>query len=291
MKYLVTGATGQLGHDIVRELERRGLTCIAPTRADMPLEDDRRIEEYLNAVSPDVVIHCAAYTAVDRAEDEADKAWRINAEATANIARICRRIGAVMVYISTDYVFPGDGESPYGVNDPKGPKNVYGATKLAGEIAVRSSLQRYFIIRISWVFGTNGNNFIKTMLRLAEKNEQVSVVADQIGSPTYTADAAPRIIDLADTDYYGTYHLTNEGTCSWAELAMEIFRLAKLPTVVKSISTEEYPTRAKRPLNSRMDKKNLLSAGISPMPHWNDALRRYLIELEAGAKLCESGQA
>lgn len=281
MKYLVTGATGQLGYDIVQELERRGLTYIAPTREDMPLEDDKRIEAYLTIVAPDVVIHCAAYTAVDKAEDEADIAWRINAEATAVIARVCRRIGALLVYISTDYVFPGDGEEFYGVNAPKGPKNVYGATKLAGEIAVHSSLERYFIVRISWVFGTNGNNFIKTMLRLAEKNEQVKVVADQIGSPTYTADAAPRIIDLASTDYYGTYHLTNEETCSWAELAMEVFRLSKLPTLVVPISTAEYPTRAKRPLNSRMDKKNLMSAGISRMPAWQDALRRYLIALES----------
>lgn len=284
MKYLVTGATGQLGGDIVRELERRGLTCIAPTRYDMPLEDDSRIEAYLNTVAPDVVIHCAAYTAVDKAEEEADRAWRVNAEATAAIARVCRRIGAVLVYISTDYVFPGDGEDFYGVNDPKGPKNVYGATKLAGEIAVKSSLERYFIVRISWVFGTNGNNFIRTMLRLAQKMEQINVVADQIGSPTYTADAAPRIIDLASTDYYGTYHLTNEGTCSWAELAMETFRLSKLPTLVVPITTAEYPTKAQRPLNSRMDKKSLLSAGISRMPQWQDALRRYLGELEKKEK-------
>ena len=284
MKYLVTGVTGQLGHDIVKELERRGQTCIAPTRNDMPLDDDQRVEAYISAVAPDIVIHCAAYTAVDKAETEADTAWRINAEATANIARICRRIGAVLVYISTDYVFPGDGESPYGVDDPKGPKNVYGATKLAGEIAVRSSLDRYFIVRISWVFGTNGNNFIKTMLRLAKTNERLNVVADQIGSPTYTADAAPRIIDLAATDCYGTYHLTNEGTCSWAELASEVFRQRNLPTFVSPITTAEYPTKAQRPLNSRLDKKCLLSAGISRMPSWQDALHRYLVELEAQEK-------
>ncbi len=287
MKYLVTGVTGQLGHDIVKELERRGLTCIAPTREDMPLDDDRQVESYINAVAPDIVIHCAAYTAVDKAETEADKAWRVNAEATANIARICRRIGAVLVYISTDYVFPGDGDAPYSVADPKGPKNVYGATKLAGEIAVRSSLDRYFIVRISWVFGTNGNNFIKTMLRLAETNERINVVADQIGSPTYTADAAPRIIDLAATDYYGTYHLTNEGTCSWAELASEVFRKKNLPTLVSPITTAEYPTKAQRPLNSRLDKRNLLAAGISRMPSWQDALSRYLTELEAPEKPAE----
>ena len=287
MKYLVTGVTGQLGHDIVKELEQRGQTCIAPTRNDMPLDDDQRVEAYISAVAPDIVIHCAAYTAVDKAETEMDAAWRINAEATANIARICRRIGAVLVYISTDYVFPGDGESPYGVNDPKGPKNVYGATKLAGEIAVRSSLDRHFIVRISWVFGTNGNNFIKTMLRLAETNERLNVVADQIGSPTYTADAAPRIIDLASTDCYGTYHLTNEGTCSWAELASEVFRQRNLPTFVSPITTAEYPTKAQRPLNSRLDKKCLLSAGISRMPSWQDALRRYLAELEALEKPAE----
>lgn len=279
MKYLVTGVTGQLGYDIVKELARRGLTFIAPTRDDMPLEDDGQIEAYLVAAAPDVVIHCAAYTAVDKAEDEPDKAWRINAEATATIARICRKIGAALVYISTDYVFPGEGDVPYRVNDPKGPKNVYGATKLAGEAAVRSGLDNHFIVRISWVFGINGRNFIKTMLRLGKDHQQVNVVADQIGSPTYTADAAPRIIDLAATGRYGTYHLANEGECSWAELAGEVFRLSGLPAAVKPISTEDYPAKARRPLNSRLDRASLVSAGISPMPEWPDALRRYLKEL------------
>lgn len=279
MKYLVTGVTGQLGYDVVKELARRGMTFIAPTRDDMPLEDDGQIKAYLVAAAPDVVIHCAAYTAVDKAEDEPDKAWRINAEATATIARICREIGAVLVYISTDYVFPGEGDIPYRVNDPKGPKNVYGATKLAGEMAVRSGLDRYFILRISWVFGINGKNFINTMLRLGQDHQQVNVVADQIGSPTYTADAAPRIIDLAATGHYGIYHLTNEGECSWAELAKEVFRLRDLPVAVKEISTADYPAKAKRPLNSRLDGKEIVSVGISPMPEWSDALCRYLKEL------------
>lgn len=281
MKYLVTGVTGQLGYDIVKELARRGLTFIAPTREDMPLEDDGQIEATLRAAAPDVVIHCAAYTAVDKAEDEPDKAWRINAEATVTIARVCREIGAVLVYISTDYVFPGKGDAPYRVDDPKGPKNVYGATKLAGEMAVRAGLDNHFIVRVSWVFGVNGNNFIKTMLRLGKDHRQVNVVADQIGSPTYTADAAPRIIDLASTDQYGIYHLTNEGECSWAELAGEVFRLRGLPAAVKPISTEDYPAKARRPLNSRLDREKLASAGISPMPEWPDAVRRYLKELAA----------
>lgn len=279
MKYLVTGVTGQLGYDIVKELARRGLTFIAPTRDDMPLEDDGQIEATLRAAAPDVVIHCAAYTAVDKAEDEPAKAWRINAEATATIARVCREIGAILVYISTDYVFPGEGDAPYRVDDPKGPKNVYGATKLAGETAVRAGLDNHFIVRISWVFGVNGKNFIKTMLRLGKDHRQINVVADQIGSPTYTADAAPRIIDLAATGRYGTYHLANEGECSWAELAGEVFRLRGLPAAVKAISTEDYPAKARRPLNSRLDRGNLASAGISPMPEWPDALRRYLKEL------------
>lgn len=281
MKYLVTGVTGQLGHDVVKELTRRGLTFIAPTREDMPLEDDGQIEATLRAAAPDVVIHCAAYTAVDKAEEEPEKAWRVNAEATATIARVCREIGAALVYISTDYVFPGEGEAPYRVKDPKGPKNVYGATKLAGEMAVLAGLEKYFIVRISWVFGANGKNFIRTMLRLVEDRQQVNVVADQVGSPTYTADAAPRIIDLAATDHYGIYHLTNEGECSWAELAAEVFRQKGLSAEVKPIATADYPVKAKRPLNSRMEKGDLAAAGIDPLPEWRDAVRRYLAELAA----------
>ena len=228
---------------------------------------------------PDTVIHCAAWTAVDRAEDEIGKAWAANVEGSRNIAAACQELGAKMLYISTDYVFPGTGARFYEPEDPAGPLSVYGQTKLEGERAVRELLDRYFIVRISWAFGRHGNNFVRTMLRLAESRGEVSVVCDQVGSPTYTADLAPLLCDMVETDRYGIYHASNEGVCSWAEFAREIFRLAGRDVKVNPVPTSAYPARAARPLNSRMSKTKLEEMGFSRLPDWHSALRRYMCSL------------
>ena len=279
MKVLVTGASGQLGHDVCAVLARRGIEHMGTSSADLDVTDAPAVHEAVLRYDPDAVIHCAAYTKVDRAEDEPDKCWAVNADGTKNIALACREIGAKLIYISTDYVFPGDGERPYEPGDPVGPLGVYGESKLAGELAVRTLLEKYFIVRISWVFGTNGSNFVKTMLRLSENRDEVSVVCDQVGSPTYTADLAGLLCDMVITEKYGVYHATNEGTCSWAEFAAEIFRLAGRDTTVRTIPTCEYPTLAARPLNSRMGKDKLEQAGFQRLPAWQDALARYIKEL------------
>ncbi|MDF2857942.1 MAG: dTDP-4-dehydrorhamnose reductase, partial [Neobacillus sp.] len=216
---------------------------------------------------------------VDKAEENLELCRAVNSEGSRNIARACRDIKAKMIYISTDYVFPGNGEAFYETNDATEPLGVYGQTKLDGELAVKDLLNQYFIVRISWVFGINGNNFIKTMLKLSETREEVSVVADQIGSPTYTADLAPLLCDMVVTDKYGTYHATNEGTCSWAELAEEAFRAAGRSTKVNYITTEEYHTKALRPKNSRLSKRSLDEAGFTRLPEWQDAVKRYIEEL------------
>ena len=283
MRILVTGVGGQLGYDVCRVLAARGIGHRGVDLADFDITDARATGAYIANDHPDAVIHCSAWTAVDRAEDELEKVRAVNTEGPRNIAAACREIGAKMVYISTDYVFPGTGERFYEPEDPTGPLGAYGQTKLGGELAVRELLDRYFIVRISWVFGKNGNNFVKTMLRLAETKEEVSVVCDQIGSPTYTADLAPLLCDMVMTDKYGIYHATNEGVCSWAEFAREIFRLAGKKVKVNAIPTSQYPTRAARPLNSRMSKAKLEEMGFARLPDWHDALGRYLKELE-GAK-------
>lgn len=279
MKILVTGASGQLGYDVCRELERRDTAFCAPTSTEMNITDRDAVMNYISKEHPDAVIHCAAYTKVDLAEDEPDKCWAVNVDGTRNIALACREIDAKMVYISTDYVFPGAGDQFYEPTDPVGPVNTYGRSKLAGELAVQSLLDNYFIVRISWVFGRNGNNFVKTMLRLAETRTELNVVADQIGSPTYTADLAPLLCDMVQTEKYGAYHATNEGTCSWAEFAKAIFELADKQVKVHPIPTSEYPTRAVRPLNSCMNKEKLIKQEFARLPDWRDALARYLEEL------------
>ena len=223
--------------------------------------------------------------AVDKAEEELEKVRAVNAGGPRNIAAACREIDAKLLYISTDYVFPGTGERFYEPEDPTGPLGAYGATKLEGEQAVQELLEKYFIVRISWVFGKNGNNFVKTMLRLAETRRELNVVCDQIGSPTYTADLAPLLCDMVMTDKYGIYHATNEGVCSWAEFAREIFRLAGKDVTVQPVPTSAYPTRAVRPLNSRMSKDKLEKMGFSRLPDWQDALRRYLQELEGAERM------
>ncbi|EDS10981.1 dTDP-4-dehydrorhamnose reductase [Anaerotruncus colihominis] len=279
MRVFVTGASGQLGYDVCKELTRRGIENRGVSVEDLDITDRKAVEAALENNRPDAVIHCAAYTAVDKAEDEAEQCWAVNVDGTRNLAVSCKAIGAKMLYISTDYVFPGLGKQFYEVTDAVNPTNVYGASKLAGELVVQSLLTDYFIVRISWVFGANGNNFIKTMLRLSKSNTELNVVCDQIGSPTYTADLAPLLCDMIRTDQFGLYHATNEGVCSWAEFAEEIFRCAGKEVKVNHILTEEYPTCAKRPLNSRLSKRMLSAQGFRPLPEWTNALRRYLIEI------------
>lgn len=283
MRILVTGASGQLGYDVERELERRGIEHLGTSSRELDITDRAAVEHLMQSYRPDAVIHCAAYTKVDLAEDEPERCWAVNADGTRNMAAACRKTGAKLLYISTDYVFPGAGERSYETGDPTGPVNTYGRSKLAGELAVQSLLEKYFIVRISWVFGKNGNNFVKTMLRLAETKADLSVVCDQIGSPTYTADLAPLLCDMVQTERYGVYHATNEGTCAWSEFAEAIFELAGRQVVVHPIPTSAYPTRAVRPLNSRMSKERLRDNGFQELPEWKNALARYLKEITGEA--------
>ena len=280
MKILVTGVKGQLGYDVCRILTERGIENRGVDIEDFDITDRDAVKQYIEDYAPTAVIHCSAFTAVDRAEDEVALCTRVNADGPRNIANAAEAIGAKMMYISTDYVFPGTGEQFYKPDDPTGPLSVYGKTKRMGEEAVRSITNRHFIVRISWVFGINGNNFIKTMLRLSETKTDLNVVCDQIGSPTYTYDLSRLLCDMIVTERYGTYHATNEGVCSWAEFAAEIMQLAGKSTVIHPIPTSEYPTRASRPLNSRMSKDKLEENGFARLPHWRDALKRYLKELE-----------
>ncbi|WP_071433236.1 dTDP-4-dehydrorhamnose reductase [Angelakisella massiliensis] len=279
MKVLVTGVGGQLGYDVCKVLSSRKIDHVGVDRKDFDITNEQATHDYIVNYHPDAVIHCSAWTAVDRAEDELEMVKAVNTEGPRNIAKACREIGAKMLYISTDYVFPGDGDCFYEPEDPTGPLGAYGATKLGGELAVRELLDRYYIVRISWVFGINGNNFVKTMLRLAETKTELNVVCDQIGSPTYTADLAPLLCDMIETEKYGIYHATNEGVCSWAEFAEEIFKIAGKRVTVHHIPTSEYPTRAVRPLNSRMSKDKLEQMGFHRLPTWQDALKRYMAVL------------
>lgn len=276
MKVLVTGVGGQLGYDVVKTLEERNIDYIGADLKEFDITDYVAAHKFITDYGPDAVIHCSAYTAVDRAEDEPELCRRVNALGTENIAKICKEIDAKLIYISTDYVFPGTGEDFYEVDSPTEPQNVYGQTKLEGELAVKNILKKYFIVRISWVFGINGNNFIKTMLKLGKERSELSIVADQIGSPTYTADLAPFLCDMVLTDKYGTYHATNEGICSWAEFAREIFRVAGMNVRVDDILTSLYHTKATRPLNSRMSKECLANNGFLKLPDWKNAVSRYI---------------
>ena len=303
MKIFVTGVAGQLGHDVMNELSARGYDGIGSDIAEqysgiqdnsdvtkMPyvsldITDENAVRNTLISNKPDVVIHCAAWTAVDMAEDD-DKVEivrNINANGTRYIAKACKEINAKMVYISTDYVFDGQGEQPW-LPDCKdfSPLNVYGQTKLEGEMAVSSILDKYFIVRIAWVFGVNGKNFIKTMLNVGKTHDTLKVVNDQIGTPTYTLDLARLLIDMVETEKYGYYHATNEGGyISWYEFACEIFRQAGYSTKVLPVTTEEYGiSKAARPFNSRLDKHKLIEMGVEPLPTWQDALKRYLQEIQ-----------
>lgn len=276
MKVLVTGVTGQLGYDVAKELERRHIEYKGVGSKDMDLTVPSEVEKVVIAFHPDAVIHCAAYTAVDKAEDEYGRAMDVNAKGTLALAKAAKAIDAKLLYISTDYVFDGKGSEPFAAYANKGPLNVYGLTKLLGEQAVQLELDKYFIVRISWVFGKNGNNFIKTMLRLGQSHDELTVVADQWGSPTYTADLAPLLCDMVETEKYGVYHATNEGITNWAEFAAEIMKAAGLPCRIKPIPSSDYPTKATRPLNSRLDKSSLDRAGFKRLPEWRDALKRYM---------------
>lgn len=276
MRALVTGVRGQLGFDVIREGEKRGLEMFGTDVENMDITNTGQVSQVIRDWKPDVVIHCAAYTSVDAAEDNQTECYKINVEGTHNIAETCGKLDIPLMYFSTDYIFDGQGKNFWREGDEKNPLNIYGQTKYEGELAVQEFVQKYFILRISWVFGTNGNNFIKTMLRLGKERGIVGVVADQVGSPTYTYDLAKLIIDMIKTKKYGIYHVTNSGICSWYEFACEIFRQADMDVKVVPLKSSEYPVKAIRPLNSRMSKEKLVEAGFKMLPDWKDALSRYL---------------
>ena len=280
MKVLVTGVKGQLGYDVVNDLKKRGHEAVGVDVEEMDITDGQACRRVITEAGPDAVIHCAAYTAVDAAEDNEDLCRRVNADGTRNIALVCRDLDIKMVYISTDYVFDGQGTRPWEPDDARDPLNVYGVTKCEGEMAVEELVKKFFIVRIAWVFGVNGKNFIKTMLRLGQERGAVSVVDDQIGSPTYTYDLARLLVDMTESEHYGRYHATNEGFCSWYEFACEIFKQAGMAEVkVTPVDSSQFPAKAKRPMNSRMDKSKLAANGFEPLPAWQDALGRYLKEI------------
>lgn len=278
MKIIVTGVKGQLGYDIVKALENDH-DVIGIDYQQLDLCDNEKTTTFILNHQPQVVIHCAAYTAVDLAEEQQKKCFSINVDASKTIATACKKINATMIYFSTDYVFSGEGTCFYKEDDVKQPINVYGHSKFLGELAVSNTLDKYFIFRISWVFGINGNNFVKTMLKLAKTNNTLTIINDQIGSPTYTVDVATMMKEIINSNHYGTYHLTNEGTCSWYEFAQTIFKLSNINIVLVPILTKNYPTKAKRPLNSRLDKTKLSENGFNRLPSWKNALERYILEL------------
>ena len=279
MRVLVTGVKGQLGYDVMNELAGRGHEGIGVDIQEMDITDAASVEKVITEAAPDAVIHCAAYTAVDAAEDNVDLCRRVNAGGTENIARVCKALNCKMMYISTDYVFNGQGTRPWEPDDKREPLNVYGQTKYEGELAVET-LEKFFLVRIAWVFGVNGRNFIKTMMNLGKTRDHLTVVADQIGSPTYTYDLARLLVDMIETDKYGRYHATNEGLCSWYEFACEIFKQAGMNVTVSPVTSDQYPAKAKRPMNSRMDKSKLDEMGFKRLPSWQDALGRYLKEIQ-----------
>ncbi len=279
MKVLVTGASGQLGHDVCRVLHARNIDYWGICSRELDITDRTAVRRVLEEYAPDAVIHCAAWTKVDAAEDNPQDAFAVNETGTAYIAEACQTMEAKLLYLSTDYVFSGSGEQFYEPEDQPNPLSVYGASKLGGEKAIRETVEKHFIVRTSWVFGANGNNFVKTMLKPAETHPVLNVVCDQVGSPTYTADLAPLLCDMIMTDKYGTYHATNEGICSWAEFAKEIFCIAGKNVTVQPIPTSQYPSRAMRPLNSRLSKEKLDQMGFHRLPDWKDAVTRYLSEI------------
>ena len=276
MKIIVTGSNGQLGTDVIAQLKKNGIEAIPADLPETDITDSSSIENLIAETKADAVIHCAAFTNVDLAETEKETCRRVNSDGTLNVALACRKNDIKLVYISTDYVFSGEGNTPFETDCKTAPCNYYGETKLMGENTVKENCNKYFIVRISWVFGENGKNFVKTMLRLAESKDEISVVCDQIGSPTYTKDLAVLLCDMVMTEKYGIYHATNEGFCSWAEFAAEIMRLSKSSTKIIPIPSSEYKSVAVRPSNSRLSKQSLDKNGFSRLPDWRDALERYL---------------
>ncbi len=280
MKIIVTGVKGQLGYDVVRELKLRGYNDILGIDIeDLDITNHEAVDAFFQNNIPNVIVHCAAYTAVDKAEDNVDLCTKVNVTGTKHLVEQANKYNAKFVYISTDYVFDGYKETAYEVNDKPNPNSVYGETKYLGELETRKT-NKHFIVRISWVFGKNGFNFVKTMLRLGKDKEFLNVVSDQFGSPTYTYDLSRLLVDMIETDKYGTYHATNENTCTWYEFTKEIFRLSGISIPVNPIMSSEYPTRAVRPKNSVMSKNSLDLNGFKRLPSWQDALQRYLKEIE-----------
>ena len=281
---LVTGVNGQLGYDVVKELNKRNIQNLGIGKNELDITDTNAVNEYIIKLRPECVVHCAAYTAVDKADVEEKMCRKVNVDGTENIAKACKEIDAKMIYISTDYVFDGKGNKPFEVYGHIEPHSVYGKTKYEGELKVQEILNKYFIVRISWVFGINGNNFIKMMLRLGKEKESINVVCDQIGSPTYTADLAPLLCDMAISEKYGVYHATNEGFCSWAEFAEEIMKKAGLDCKINYIQSSEYNSVAIRPLNSRLTKRSLIENKFRLLPFWKKAVEVYLAEVNNSKK-------
>ena len=277
MKVLVTGVKGQLGYDVVKELKKRGYTAVGVDVEEMDITDEVAVDRVITHAMVDAVVHCAAYTAVDAAEENVGVCNKINIEGTKNIAKTCKKLDIKMIYISTDYVFDGQGTRPWEPDDKvTEPLNAYGMSKYLGEQEVQKYLEKYYIVRIAWVFGINGKNFVKTMLRVGGENGKVSVVNDQFGSPTYTEDLSILLVDMLETNAYGIYHATNEGYCSWYDFACEIFKQADMDVAVTPVSSNEFPAKAKRPSNSRMNKDKLVNNGFKKLPTWQDATARYV---------------
>ena len=281
MRVLVTGAAGQLGSDVAKKLRQIGMETIGADLKEFDILDGKATRNFVNDCKPDMVVHCAAYTKVDQAEAEADLCQRINAGGTENIALACRECGSGLCYLSTDYVFDGTAERPYETGDVPNPISVYGKSKYKGEQLAASLVPNHYILRTSWVFGENGNNFVKTMLNLGRHHQNLRVVSDQIGSPTYTVDLADLIASLIRTEKFGIYHGTNSGYCSWADFAAEIFRQTNWNVTVERIPSSAYPTKAERPKNSRLSKQCLINSGLSLLPDWQDGLARFLKEIKA----------
>lgn len=280
MNILLTGTTGQLGYDVLNEINIRGHNPIILSRKELDLSSLDTIKNIIISHNPDSIIHCAAYTKVDLAEDNIDICQTINSLAVREIALAANELNVPLVYLSTDYVFDGDKILPYEEHDTPNPINIYGKTKYEGEIYIEEILKKYFIVRISWVFGINGSNFVKSMLNLANIKNELRIVDDQVGSPTYTKDLSPLLIDMVESDKYGIYHATNEGFCSWYEFAKEIFEYKNIDISLSSIKTSQYITKANRPLNSRLNKNKIYACGFKPLRHWKDALHDYLDNLK-----------
>lgn len=278
MKVVVTGAGGQLGQDVLLELERKNHQAFGADRQQLDITKEEDVINYIQEIKPDVILHCAAYTNVDAAEENEDAAYQVNAAGSEYLAKAAKQIGAKMLYVSTDYVFDGSASEPYEVDEPTKPLGAYGRTKLAGEQLLQKHLDEYFIVRTAWVFGIHGNNFVKTMIRLGKERGEVGVVHDQVGSPTYTVDLAKFMVELMETEKYGVYHATNSGICSWYEFAVEIFKQAGLVVQVNPLTSDQFPRPAARPKYSVLSKKMIEKQGLTPLRDWKEALAAYLAE-------------